>query len=158
LWRIVIYSDSDFATDPENRLSVTGFVLYLCEVPIVWRTKQQRSVTLSSSEAEYFALSEAVKEVRFVFQLLIEMGFKVELPVTVRVDNIGAIFMAENMQVSQRTKHIDTRLRFVNQYVDDGFIKIKFVGTDDNDADLFTKNLSKDVHERHGSKLVVEKD
>ena len=132
LWSMVIYSDSDFATDPENRLSVTGFVLYLCGVPIVWRTKQQASVTLSSSEAEYFALSEAVKEVRFVYQLLLEMGFKVEVPITVRVDNMGAIFIAENMQVSQRTKHIDTRLRFVNQYIDDGFIKIKFVGTDDN--------------------------
>ena len=158
MWSMTIYSDSDYATDPENRLSVSGFVLYLCGVPIVWRTKQQRSVTLSSSEAEYYALSEAVKEVRFVYQLLKEMGFKVEVPITVRVDNIGAIFMAENMQVSQRTKHIDTRLRFVNQYVDDGFIKIKFVGTNENDADLFTKNLSKEVHDRHGQKLVVEKD
>jgi hypothetical protein len=156
-WSMVIYSDSDYATDPETRLSVSGFVLYLCGVPIVWRTKQQRSVTLSSSEAEYYALSEAVKEVRFIYQLLKEMGFDVELPITVRVDNIGAIFMAENMQVSQRTKHIDTRLRFVNQYVDDGFIKIKFVGTNDNDADLFTKNLGKDAHERHGQKLVEKK-
>jgi hypothetical protein len=156
-WSMVIYSDSDYATDPETRLSVSGFVLYLCGVPIVWRTKQQRSVTLSSSEAEYYALSEAAKEVRFIYQLLKEMGFDVELPITVRVDNIGAIFMAENMQVSQRTKHIDTRLRFVNQYVDDGFIKIKFVGTNDNDADLFTKNLGKDAHERHGQKMVEKK-
>ena len=156
-WSMVIYSDSDYATDPENRLSVSGFVLYLCGVPIVWRTKQQRSVTLSSSEAEYYALSEAVKEIRFIYQLLKEMGFEVVLPITVRVDNIGAIFMAENMQVSQRTKHIDTRLRFVNQYIDDGFIKIKFVGTNENDADLFTKNLGKDAHERHGEKLVEEK-
>mmetsp|Transcript_30247 Transcript_30247/g.60202 ORF Transcript_30247/g.60202 Transcript_30247/m.60202 type:complete len:87 (+) Transcript_30247:281-541(+) len=85
------------------------------------------------------------------------MGFKVEVPITVRVDNMGAIFMAENMQVSQRTKHIDTRLRFVNQYIDDGFIKIKFVGTDDNDADLFTKNLSKGVHNLHSRKVVTEK-
>jgi len=156
-WTMVTYSDSDYATDPENRLSVSGFVLYLCGVPIVWRTKQQRSVTLSSSEAEYYALSEAVKEIRFIYQLLKEMGFEVVLPITVRVDNIGAIFMAENMQVSQRTKHIDTRLRFVNQYVDDGFIKIKFVGTNENDADLFTKNLGKDAHERHGRKLVEKK-
>jgi len=156
-WTMLIYSDSDYATDPDNRLSVSGFVIYLCGVPVVWRTKQQRSVTLSSSEAEYYALSEAVKEIRFIYQLLKEMGFEVELPITVRVDNIGAIFMAENMQVSQRTKHIDTRLRFVNQFVDDGFIKIKFVGTNENDADLFTKNLGKDAHERHGGKLVEEK-
>jgi hypothetical protein len=157
-WKIVIYSDSDYATDPENRLSVSGFVLYLCGVPICWRTKQQRSVTLSSSEAEFVALSEAVKEIRFVYQLLQEIGIKVELPITVRVDNIGAIFMAENVQVSQRTKHIDTRMRFVNQYVDDGFIKISFVGTADNDADLFTKNLSRDLHTRHGEKIVENKD
>ena len=92
-----------------------------------------------------------------MYQLLMEIGIKVELPIMVHVDNIGAIFMAENMQVSQRTKHIDTRLRFVNQYVDDGFIKIKFVGTDDNDADIFTKNLGKEVHNRHSVKMVTEK-
>ena len=76
-----------------------------------------------------------VKEFCFIYQLLKEMrGFSVELPITVRVDNISVIFMAENMQVSQRTKHIDTCLRFVNQYVNDGFIKIKFIGMNANDA------------------------
>lgn len=94
VWRIVMFSDSNYATDPENRLSVSGFVLYLCGVPIVWHTKQQRSITLSSSEAEYVAL-------------LLEIGIDVELPIIVHVDNIRAIFMSENVQVSQHTKHID---------------------------------------------------
>jgi hypothetical protein len=115
-------------------------------------------VTLSSSEAEWVAALEAVKEICFVYQLLTEIGIKVELPIVVRVDNIGAIFMGENVQVSQRTKHVDARTRFVNQYVDEGFIKFVFVGTKDNDADLFTKNLSGESHDRHGDKMVGQKE
>ena len=103
-------------------------------------------------------MSEAVKEIRFIYQLLAEIGIEVELPIIVRVDNIGAIFMSENIQVSQRTKHVDIRLRFVNQYVDDGFIKIIFIGTSENNADLFTKNLSADPHHRHGNRMVGPKE
>ena len=154
MWKVVAYSDSDFATDPDTRMSVSGYILYLCGVPICWRSKQIRTISLSSSEAEYVALSEAVKEIRFVYQLLCEIGIKVELPIIVRVDNIGAIFMSENIQVSQRTKHVDTRLRFVNQFVNDGFLKIIFVRTADNDADLFTTNLPNTLHDKHAGKIV----
>ena len=60
-------------------------------------------VTLSSSEAEYTALSEAAKEVKFVYQVLQSMGIKVKLPIVIRVDSIGAIFMSGNVTVSPRT-------------------------------------------------------
>ena len=156
-WEIKGYSNSDFAGDIDGRKSISGYVIYLQGCPISWRSKGQKSVSLSSTEAEYMAVSEVATEILFIRSMLEFLGVKVELPIEVNVDNIGAIFMAENMQVSQSTKHIDTRLRFVNQYVDDGFIKIKFVGTNENDADLFTKNLGKDAHERHGEKLVEEK-
>ncbi len=69
-----------------------------------------------------------------------------ELPIIVRVDNIGAIFMSENIQVSQQSEHVDTRLKFANQFMSDGFLKIIFVRTGDNDADLFTKNSSNVLH------------
>ena len=155
-WIIVAYSDSDFGGDKETRISVAGFILYLMGVPISWRSKGQKSVTLSSSEAEYVALSEAAKEIKFVYQLLIGMGMKVKLPIVVRVDNLGAIFISENVLVSQKTKHIDIRYRFVQEFVFDGFIKVIFVKTEDNDSDIFTKNLGGDSFERH-SKMIVEK-
>ena len=157
LWDLIVFSDSNFAGDKETRISVAGFILYLMGVPISWRSKGMKSVTLSSSEAEYIALSEAAKEVKFVYQLLSSMGVKVRLPIVIRVDNIGAIFMSENVAVSQRTKHIDVRYRFVQQFVIDGFIKVIFVKTIDNDADIFTKNLGGELHTRHAHKMIIQK-
>ena len=138
-WSIIAYSDSNYAGDVENRISVAGFVLYLCGAPISWKSKGMKSVTLSSSEAEYIALSEAAKEVKFVYQVLQLMGIKVKLPIVIRVDNIGAIFMSGNVTVSPRTKHVDVRYHFVREFVFDGFIKVLFVKTTENDADLFSK-------------------
>ncbi len=63
-WDLVCYSDSD-AGDSDTRQSISGFVLYVCNIPISWNSKAQQSVTLSSSEAEWVALSEAAKEVIF---------------------------------------------------------------------------------------------
>jgi hypothetical protein len=63
---MVVYTDSDWAGDKEDRRSVSGYVIFLLGVSILWKSQSQKSVTLSSSEAEYFAMSEAVKEVRFI--------------------------------------------------------------------------------------------
>ena len=79
------------------------------------------------------------------------------MPVIVRVDNLGAIFMSDNISVSKRTKHVDVRYRFVQQIVMEGFIKVIFVRTDENDTDLFTKNLSEDKYKKHADKLIVNK-
>ena len=156
-WELVAFSDSDYAGDAETRISIAGFILYLCGAPISWRSKGQKGVTLSSSEAEFVALSEAAKEVKFVYQVISSMGIKVKLPIVVRVDNVGAIFIGSNVAVSQRSKHIDIRYHFVREFVYDGFIQIIFVRTRDNDADIFTKNLPGELFARHSEKLVGEK-
>jgi hypothetical protein len=96
-----------WAGDKENRQGVSGYVVFLLGVPILWKSKSQKSITLSSSEAEYFAMSEAAKDVRFIAMVLELLGIKVQIPVTVMVDNIGAIFMAENVSDTSQTKHID---------------------------------------------------
>ena len=116
-----------------------------------------KSVTLSSSEAEYVALLEAAKEIKFVYQLLVGMNMKVKLPIVVQVDNLGAIFMSKNVLVSQRTKHVDIQYRFVQEFVFDEFIKVIFVKTENNDSDIFTKNLGEALHEYHSSKMIIEK-
>jgi hypothetical protein len=72
---------------------VTGFIVYLQNVPVCWRSKAQRGVMLSNSKAEYFAMSEAVKEIRFVYFILKDIGIEVELPIVVKTDNVGALFM-----------------------------------------------------------------
>ena len=153
-WDLVSYCDSDWAGDAETRISVTGFIIYLLGVPICWRSKGQKGVTLSSSEAEYVAISEAVKEIRFIYYLLESIGINIELPIVVRCDNVGAIFMAENSSSGVRTRHIDTRYHFVREHIEDGFIKIVFVKSRENVADLFTKNVSRDIYAEHVSKFL----
>ena len=153
-WTMVGYSDSDWAGDKDTRLSVSGFIIFLLGVPISFKSKQQRSVALSSSEAEYVALSEAAKEIKFVYQILISMGLKVKTPIVVRVDNVGAIFMAENMSTGQRTRHVDIRYKFVREFVENEFLKIIFVKTADNYSDGMTKNVSADTYDKHSAHLV----
>jgi hypothetical protein len=68
-------SDSDFAGDPDTRISVYGYVLYFCGAPIAWKSKAGKSVTLSSTEAEYYATSEKAKEVICAKNLLEEFKF-----------------------------------------------------------------------------------
>ena len=153
-WDIVCYSDSDYGGDQDTRRSVTGYIIYLLGVPICWRSKSQNVISLSSAEAELYALSEASKEIKFIAQVLLSLGIKVKMPITVRVDNVGAIFMAENVNVSQRTKHIDIRARFITQMVEDGFIKIIFVRSENNTADVFTKNTSSATYWKHAEEFV----
>ena len=157
VWNIMLYSDSDWAGDKDTRISVTGYIIFLQNVPICWKSKGQKSVALSSSEAELVALSEAAKEVKFIYQVMGSMNLRVKLPIICRVDNVGAIFMAENTSTSPRTKHLDLRYRFITEFIEDGFIKILFVKTDDNISDPFTKNVSSAIYEAHTRSYVADK-
>ena len=155
-WSLRVFCDSDWAGDSETRISVTGFILYLMNVPVCWRSKAQKGVTLSSSEAEYVAISEAVKEIKFIYYLLEDIGIKVELPILVKTDNVGAMFMAQNASSGVRTRHVDTRYHFVRENLEDGIIKIEFVKSVDNESDIFTKNVTQEIYERHVKKFLEE--
>ena len=85
-------NDSDFTSDKETRISIFGYIIYFCGIPIAWRSKGMKSVVLSTTEAEYMALSEVVKELKFIVQLLQTMNVEADLPITVHVDNVGAIW------------------------------------------------------------------
>jgi len=115
-----------------------------------------RSVTLSSTEAEYVSISELAKEILFVKQVLEEMGIELEYPIVIEVDNVGAIYLANNHTTSQRTKHVDTRYHFVRNYIEDGILKIVFVRSEDNDADVFTKNTVIELFLKHRKKFISQ--
>jgi hypothetical protein len=149
-------SDSSFGEDKDTRISVYGYVVYFCGAPVATKSKLGRSVTLSSTEAEYFAVSQVAKEVLFIKQLMETIGISIQLPITVKVDNVGAIFLGNNSSVGQRTKHIDIRTHFIREYIEDDIIKLVFVRTDDNDADMFTKNTTEELFNKHSKKLVEE--
>ena len=157
-WVILLYSDSDWAGDKDNRRSVSGYMIFLNGVLISWKSKLQKVVSLSSSEAEFYACSEAVKEIPFVIQVLEFVGVKVRKPVDVMVDNVGAIYMSQNQVGSSRTRHMDTRYYYVNDMQDEGLIKVKFVRSENNVSDVATKNVTSEVMDTHMDRITAEKD
>jgi hypothetical protein len=97
-----------YAGDPDTRISVYGYVLYLFGAPIARKSKAGKSVTLSSTEAEIYATSEIAKEVIFAKKLLEEMGTQLQFPIIIKCGNVAAIYLANNHCNSQKTKNIDT--------------------------------------------------
>ena len=91
IWKLAALSDSDFANDKDARYSVYGYIIYFCGVPVAWKTKNMKSVVLSTTEAEYVALSGVLKDIKVLYQILRSMEVKVLLPIKVQVDNVGAI-------------------------------------------------------------------
>lgn len=154
VWTMRAYCDSDFAGDMDDRKSITGFIIYICGCPVAWRSKGQKNVTLSSTEAEYVAISEVAQEILFISGILEFMNIKMEYPIVVNVDNIGAIYLAQTATTGNRTKHIDTRYHFVREYIERGVLKIIFVRSAENDADIFTKNLPTDPYLKHQEKVM----
>jgi predicted RNA-binding protein with TRAM domain len=155
-WVLVLYSDSDWSSNKDGRRSIGGYMLFVNGVLVGWRSKKQKVVSLSSSEAEFYALAEAVKEIPFIIQVLAFLGVPVETPVTVCVDNIGAIFMIENPSSSSRTRHMSTRYFYVMDLQNDKVIIVKFIGSAENLANIATKNVLVQVHEQHIDKVTVE--
>ena len=96
IWCLEVLSDSDFANDKETRICVYGHIVFSCGVPIAWKSKSMKSGVLSTTDAEYVAVSEVVKEIKILYQLLISMGIKVPLPIKIKVDNVGVIWLANN--------------------------------------------------------------
>lgn len=84
------------------------------------------------------------------------LGIVVNLPIIVNVDNIGAIYLANNSSTNQRTRHIDVRYHFVREYVEEGTVKIVFVQSKENIADIFTKNTSAATYLKHSAKFMTE--
>ena len=149
-------SDSEYAGERDTWISVFAYIIYFCEAPIAWKYKSGKSVTLSSTEAEYVATSEVAKEVIFAKQVIESMGIKLQYPIIIKCDNVGAIYLSNNHTTSQRTKHIDVRYHFVREYIEDGVLKVLFIPTEDNDADIYTKNTTEELQIKHTMKNIGE--
>jgi hypothetical protein len=141
-WSLHVFCDSDWAGNSEKRISINGYIVYLMNMPVCWRSKAQRGVTLSSSNAEYVAIPEAVKEIKFIYYLPREIGIEISLSITVKTDNVDAMFMAQNASSGVSTRHIDTFYHYVRENLEEGIINIEFVKSIENNSDIFTKNVS----------------
>ena len=146
-WSFEGYCDSDFAGDKDKRISVTGFCIYICGCLVSWKSRGQKHITLSSTEAEYVAVSEICQEIMFIRSILEFLGVKFKTPITVYCNNVGAIFLAYNAKTGGRTKHIDVKYHYVREYVRDGIVQIVFVRSENNHSDVFTKNTAHRIYE-----------
>ena len=150
---ITCFVDSDWESDPINRKSISGWAIFIGNNLISWGSKKQNIVETSSTEAEFVAISEVCKDIVFIIKILEFLDIKVELQVTVKVDNKGDIFVADN-SVVKRTKHIHTRYLMIREYIKDGIVMIKFVKSPDNVADIMTKNKNPEVFMKNQRKYV----
>ncbi len=159
------YVDADFAGgwdpgDPlnaDNVYSRTGYVIQYAGYLIYWQSKLQTEIALSTAEAEYIALSQALRETLPMANLMkkINVIFPLYLPlpkfvIKVRKDNQSCIVMANNPKFSPRTKHIAIKYHHfwkhvITQLNPNGFIQIDYCSTNDQVADLFTKPVCDDI-------------
>ena len=141
-WIIEAWSDSDYATDPDSRKSVTAWEIYVNGVLVSKKSRLQKTVTLSSCEAEYIAMAEATSELLYIKQILESMGVTIQYPILLYADNQGAIFLTSN-ESTARTKHIDVRHHFLREMTDgpNPVIKVIYVPSTENKADPYTKNI-----------------
>ena len=113
------YVDADLAGDSDNRKSTTGFVYTLGGTAVSWGSNLQKTISLSTIEAKYVAVSEASKEMVWIQGFLEELGKKNQMG-TLYSDSQSAIFLAKNPTFYSRTKHIQIRYHFVRSLLDDG--------------------------------------
>jgi len=142
------FSDADWASDLSNRYSYTGYVYILGGAAITWRSQKQRTIALSSTEAEYVSLSEATKEAVYLRSLFHEIGMDKYGKITLYIDNLGALYIASDPVHHARTKHIDVRCHFVREKVASGELELQHEPTTRMTADILTKALPRVSHER----------
>ena len=142
------YSDADWANDRGDRKSISGWVAKLNGCPVSWSAKKQRTVSLSTCEAELYALCEIVKEVLWLRGLMVEIGIDLKEPSVVHCDNQSTVAVSKNGVKSDRTKHIDVKYNFIVDTIASGQVKSQWISTTDQQADLLTKPMAGAVFER----------
>lgn len=145
------FSDSDWAEDRHDRRSTTGYTFCFGFGPISWKTRKQTTISLSSTEAEYKAMSDSCREGLWLKHLLAELNIRTPSAIPLHVDNEGAEALSRNPQHHARTKHIHTRFHFVRECVQNDDITVCHVASKDMLADMLTKPLPRVMLERHRS-------
>ena len=156
-FKLVGYSDSDWAGDVDDRKSTTGFLFYMGETTFTWSSKKQPIVTLSTCEAEYVAANSCVRHAIWLRNLLDELHMPQEDATEIYVDNKSALALAKNPVFHDRSKHIDTRYHYIRECISRKEIQVKYAKSQDQVADILTKPLKQEDFERLRSMLGVTK-
>jgi hypothetical protein len=135
------YSDADWGGNIDDRRSTSGYVFLLANGPITWKSQKQQTVALSSTEAEYIALSQTVKECIWLRSLLKFLVLNIIGPTVIKEDNQSSMKLAKNAVFHARTKHIDIRYHFTREVVERQEITMEYCPTSTMIADMLTKYL-----------------
>ena len=143
--RLKIYTDADWA-NMKGRKSISGSTATLYGGPVSWGSRKQKSVATASTEAEYISMASNCKQGLWIAQVLKDMGFakyigKDKNRVDLRADNTGAIALAKNPHLHERSKHIDICYHFIRDLVETRKLSTTYIPTDKMVADGFTKPL-----------------
>lgn len=139
---LIGFTDSDWAGSLDDRKSTSGYICCIDSNVVSWSSKKQKSVSLSSAEAEYVAATEATCEAVWLRRLLVDLHQTQKDPTVIYCDNMSAIAMTKNPVFHARSKHIELRHHFIRDFVSKGEIVLKFVSTDQQPADFLTKAVS----------------
>lgn len=153
------FSDADWAGDIVDRKSTSGYVFKMVGGPISWGSKKQSSVSLSTSEAEYIALSLAIQEGKWIHRLLCELLKAANVPTPKLVifeDNQSCIKMTKNPVNHGRAKHIDIKFHHIRDEVKSGEVEVEYCPTQTMLADLLTKGMPGPRHQDLTSALGVQ--
>ena len=124
------YFDVDWAGNADDRNSTSGGCFYVCNNLVSWMSKKQNSISLSTEEAEYIAVSSCCTKLLWMQKLLHDYGICQE-HLTIYCDNTSAINISKNPVQHSRTKHIEIRHHFIREFVEDGTLTLEFIHTDD---------------------------
>ncbi len=137
---LICYSDSDYAANRDDRVSIGGYILFLDETPISWRTFKQKCISLSTMESEYVTLTEAAKELIWIKNVLENEILNLPLKDNILYcDNQAAIAFSNSPFENHRTKHIHVKYLFLRNLVYEKLFELKYIPTNLNLADSFTK-------------------
>jgi hypothetical protein len=139
---LTAYCDADWAGDIDDRKSTTGFVIKINDCTVHWGSKRQTTVALSSAEAEYMSISQTAAELKWFISFSTELNLLTNKTAVLFCDNQSAIAISENDKSHNRTKHIDIRHHFVRDLVKSKQIELKWIESNQQQADILTKSLS----------------
>lgn len=146
-------SDADWASDERDRKSVSGHCFYFLNSLVLWSSRKQRTVSTSSTESEYYALTNTFKEAIWIRLFLSILKLPSPSPFPILCDNQSTCTIANTDAISSRTKHIDVRHHFIRQLISDGSFTTTWIPTSDMTADIFTKPLLSTLFSRHHDSL-----
>ncbi|GKV31585.1 hypothetical protein SLEP1_g40262 [Rubroshorea leprosula] len=135
------YSDNDWGGDVDDQKSTTGFLFFLGDTAFTWCSKKQAIVTLSTCEAEFVSAASCVCHAIWLRNLLEMLHIPQDEATTIYIDNKSAIALGKNPMFHDRSKHIDTRYHFIRECIERKDVKLAYVKTNDQIADIFTKGL-----------------